>query len=97
MIFSLEPSDVGPETNVTFAPRRPASSAIAYPIFPDEGFERKRTGSKNSRVGPAVTRTRRSLSDLADFFLGDCFFNKVHDGFGFGETPLALVAAGEGA
>ena len=33
-----------------------AARAIFHPIFPDEGLLIKRTGSKYSRVGPAVTR-----------------------------------------
>ncbi len=32
--------------------------ATAWPILPDERFERYRTGSMGSRVGPEVTRTR---------------------------------------
>ncbi len=38
-----------------------AASARAKPVFPLEGLLRKRTGSKNSRVGPADTRHRIGL------------------------------------
>ena len=56
-------SDTGPLTRTTSAPRRAASRARAYPIFPELRFERNRTGSTGSRVGPAVTRTRRPSSE----------------------------------
>ncbi len=49
----------GPETTVTSAPRRQAAAAIAKPIRPEERLPTYRTGSMGSRVGPAVTRTRR--------------------------------------
>src|SRR5215218_691061 len=45
-------------TSVTAAPRRAAHSATAYPIFPDDRFPTKRTGSIGSRVPPAVTSMR---------------------------------------
>ena len=51
-------SAVGPLTSATWAPRRAAARARAYPIFPDDRLERKRTGSNGSRLGPAVTTTR---------------------------------------
>src|SRR6516225_8596630 len=50
-------SAVGPVTSTTFAPRRAAARATAYPIFPDDRLLKNRTGSMSSRVGPAVTRT----------------------------------------
>src|SRR5690606_23019197 len=49
----------GPVMRMTRAPRRQAEPAIAYPIRPDDRFERNRTGSTGSRVGPAVTTTVR--------------------------------------
>src|SRR6202171_3305624 len=45
----------GPEINVTLCPSANAASSIAYPIFPEERLLIKRTGSIDSRVGPAVT------------------------------------------
>src|ERR1035437_10316204 len=48
---------VGPRTSVTWAPRRVASKARAVPISPEEAFDKKRTGSQCSRVGPAVITT----------------------------------------
>ena len=45
-------------TRVTAAPRRAATSAIAYPCFPDERLVMTRTASIGSRVPPAVTSTR---------------------------------------
>ncbi len=50
-------SSVGPETRITSAPRAYARAANAYPIRPLDGFVTTRTGSRCSRVGPAVTRT----------------------------------------
>ena len=47
----------GPLIKVTFAPLSRAAQATAYPIFPDDGLVIKRTGSNDSWVGPAVTRT----------------------------------------
>ena len=49
---------VGPVTRVTWAPRSMASRAMAYPIRPELWLVRKRTGSRASWVGPAVTVTR---------------------------------------
>ena len=46
-----------PDIRVTSAPLSIASFAIAYPIFPVELFDIKRTGSIISLVGPAVTQT----------------------------------------
>ena len=57
-------SAVGPETSTTSAPRRAATFARANPIFPEEGLEMNRTGSIGSRVGPAVTTTRRPEKSL---------------------------------
>ncbi len=51
-------SSVGPVTRTTSAPRWLTASARAYPIRPLEGFVITRTGSRGSRVGPAVTTTR---------------------------------------
>ena len=51
--------DVGPATSVTAAPRRAASAATANPIRPLDRLPMKRTGSRSSKVGPAVTSTRR--------------------------------------
>ena len=48
-------SVVGPVISVTSAPRRRATRATAYPMRPLERFDRKRTGSIGSLVGPAVT------------------------------------------
>ena len=50
-------SATGPATSVTSCPRRAASAAIAKPILPVEGFDRNLTGSRYSRVGPAVIMT----------------------------------------
>ena len=52
-------SVTGPEMSVTSAPRSRAASAMAKPILPEERLLKKRTGSIISRVGPAVTSTRR--------------------------------------
>ncbi len=49
-------SATGPATSVTSCPAARAARATAKPMRPVDGFERKRTGSMNSRVGPAVTR-----------------------------------------
>jgi hypothetical protein len=49
---------VGPKMRSTSAPRASASRASSMPIVPVEAFERKRTGSIASRVGPAVISTR---------------------------------------
>ena len=51
-------SATGPESSVTSCPAPRAAAATAYPIFPLDALVRKRTGSKYSRVGPAVIRTR---------------------------------------
>ena len=51
-------SVVGPRTSTTLAPRRASSRAISIPIRPVEAFDRNRTSSIASRVGPAVTTTR---------------------------------------
>ena len=48
----------GPETRVTCAPRSAACSASRYPVLPEAALEMKRTLSKDSRVGPAVTSRR---------------------------------------
>jgi hypothetical protein len=48
-------SSVGPATRVTFAPRRVAAAAIAYPIRPDDRLPMNLTGSIGSWVPPAVT------------------------------------------
>ena len=50
-----------PFTNRTSAPRALAASARAKPILPEESLLMKRTGSRRSRVAPAVTITRRPL------------------------------------
>src|SRR5207302_815669 len=47
----------GPDTSTTSAPRAWAASAMAYPMRPLDGFVTTRTGSRCSRVGPAVTTT----------------------------------------
>ena len=49
-------------TRTTLAPRRAATSAIAWPWRPDERFVSTRTGSIGSRVPPAVTTTVRPRS-----------------------------------
>ena len=46
----------GPATSTASCPARAAARATAKPILPVDGLERNRTGSANSRVGPAVTR-----------------------------------------
>ena len=46
-------------TSTTSAPRSAAASARAWPCFPDDRLEMKRTGSIGSRVPPALTTTRR--------------------------------------
>ena len=51
-------SSTGPATSTTSAPRAAARAAMAKPILPVERLPRKRTGSRSSTVGPAVTRTR---------------------------------------
>ena len=51
----------GPARNVTSAPRATAAAASAAPILPDERFPMNRTSSMGSRVGPAVTTTRRPV------------------------------------
>ena len=48
---------VFPLTIVTSAPLSIAALASAYPILPLEWFEMNLTGSTDSLVGPAVTRT----------------------------------------
>ena len=55
-------SAVGPLTSDTRAPSRAAAAATAYPIFPVLWLVRKRTGSRASRVGPAVTSTSTPAS-----------------------------------
>ena len=56
-------SETGPATSVTSCPRLAASAAIANPILPVEGFDRNLTGSRYSRVGPAVTMIFMSAFD----------------------------------
>ena len=56
---------VGPAIRTTSAPRSRAASARAQPILPDERFDRNRTGSSGSCVGPAVMRIRRPRKSLA--------------------------------
>ena len=51
---------VGAETSRALAPRSRAASAIAYPIFPEDLLEMKRTGSTGSCVPPALTTIVRS-------------------------------------
>ena len=51
-------SSVGPSSSVTAAPRAAASRASAIPVAPVDALLTNRTGSKASRVGPAVTTTR---------------------------------------
>ena len=56
------PAGTGSEvvvTNVTRAPRPWASSARAWPCLPEDRLPRNRTGSRGSRVPPAVTSTCR--------------------------------------
>src|SRR6202051_4434870 len=52
----------GPEISFTLCPAAIAASAIAYPIFPEERLLIKRTGSIDSRVGPAVTTNLTRLN-----------------------------------
>ena len=52
----------GPEISVTSCPAAAATSASAYPILPLERFDRNRTGSTASRVGPAVIRKRMATA-----------------------------------
>ncbi len=52
-------SSTGPATSSTSAPLRAASCARAKPMRPLDRLLMKRIGSSASRVGPAVTRTRR--------------------------------------
>ena len=61
-------SATGPAMSVTSWPARRAARATAKPIRPVEGLERKRTGSRYSRVGPAVTMkcSFRFMPDLTD-------------------------------
>src|SRR4030042_2643679 len=47
----------GPLIRVTSAPLLNAALAKAYPIFPDDLFDKNLTGSIYSLVGPAVTMT----------------------------------------
>lgn len=47
---------------MTAAPARTAASATAKPIFPELRLPMKRTGSRSSKVGPALTSTRRPAS-----------------------------------
>ena len=84
-------SVVSPLMRITSAPRLCAARAIAKPIFPDDPFERKRTGSIVSRVAPAVTsivspvrsfELKRSLCLFQDLFYGS-------------EPASAFRAAGE--
>ena len=56
------PSATGPEMSTTSAPRSQATSATRYPILPLERLVTTRTGSIDSRVGPAVTTIRRPAS-----------------------------------
>ncbi len=49
----------GPAMSVTSAPASRAASATAKPILPELRLLMNRTGSIGSRVGPAVTSTRR--------------------------------------
>ena len=51
---------------MTSAPAIQAASASAYPILPLEGLERKRTASKCSTVGPAVTSRRSDFHGRLD-------------------------------
>ncbi len=56
LIFFCAARFVGPNISVTSQPSAFAASAMAMPILPVEGLLIKRTGSKNSLVGPAVIR-----------------------------------------
>jgi hypothetical protein len=49
----------GPATSTTLAPASRAACATAKPILPELRLLMKRTGSMRSRVGPALTSTRR--------------------------------------
>ncbi len=49
---------------VTSAPRAAATSARATPCLPEDRLPRKRTGSRGSRVPPAVTRTRTPVNGI---------------------------------
>ncbi len=61
-------SETGPLTKSTVQPAAFAAFAKAKPILPVEGLLTKRTGSKNSRVGPAVIKQRSgiALNNLED-------------------------------
>ena len=77
--FSMAtPAGIDTETlaqiKVTFAPRSRAAIANATPCLPLELFPKKRTGSKNSRVPPAVITMswpKRSCS-LSYIFIYSC-------------------------
>ena len=55
-------SDTGPLTSTTSAPASRIACASAKPILPELRLLTKRTGSMHSRVGPAVSSTRRPVS-----------------------------------
>jgi hypothetical protein len=57
--------ETGPLTKFTFHPRLRAALASAYPILPEEGLDKKRTGSIHSLVGPAVTKQRNALAFIS--------------------------------
>ena len=48
----------GPLTTTTWCPASMAASASAAPMRPLEALVRYRTGSRYSRVGPVVMRSR---------------------------------------
>ena len=77
--------------SVTFAPRRHAAAASATPMRPLLRFERTRTGSTSSRVGPAVTTTLRPANDASSSSRATCA--TIVSGSGMRPSPLPSPAA----
>ena len=83
--------DVIPVIRTTSAPLLLAILAMAYPIFPEERLVMHRTGSMDSMVGPAVTRT---LS-IEVILLRKDVLHLFHDIFDGGQPALSLPPARE--
>ena len=87
-----------PAIRVTSAPRWAATRAIAYPCLPELRLPMKRTGSRGSRVPPAVTstftpaRSQRQGVGAVEQQLGE-----RGDLLGLGKPARAGVGAGEPA
>ena len=80
--------------NVTSAPRRAATSAMAWPCRPEELLVMTRTGSIGSRVPPAVTTTRRPDKTPAPSRTIESASAAMRSGSGRRPLPLSPPAKG---